>query len=115
MNAAISSLMSKHGAREFHLDTEPRSGRSVKVSGSAMKSIGIWDGDTVLVDDQLKGKSGDLVLVSRDGQRFEVRALRVDGGTTYLHAESPDLSDEDISLASSMKIHGVVTDFKKHM
>lgn len=114
MNAAISSLMAKHGAREFHLDAEPRPGRSVKVSGSAMTTIGIWDGDTVLVDDQLTGKGGDLVLVTLDGKRFEVRRLRVAGGKTFLHAENPDLSDEDITNASSMTIHGVVTKFDPH-
>lgn len=111
MNSAIAVLLSKHGKGAFQLDAQPWAGRSYKVSGSAMEGIGIRDGDTVLVDDQRAGISGDLVLVSRDGHRFEVRTLRVEGNTTYLHAESPDLSDEVLSQSSSMKVHGVVTQY----
>jgi Peptidase S24-like len=114
MDSAIAALMAKHGPRAFQLDAKPENGRSYKVSGSAMEAVGIWDGDTVVVDDQRRGQDGDLVLVSRDGKRFEVRALRVEGDTAYLHAECSELSDEALSLNSSMTVYGVVTDFPKH-
>jgi len=94
------------GAQPFLLDGGARGAR---VSGSAMAAIGIEDGDTVSYDEARRGQAGDLVLVSRDGQRFEVRALTQSGSKSFLHAEDPGVPDEEVGEACPMKIRGVVT------
>lgn len=113
MNDAIAMLMKKHGRKATEPGGASDAGQRFKVSGSAMAGVGIFDGDTVLVDDQIEAKSGDLVVVSLDGLRFEVRSLLVIGASTYLHADDPGIPDEDILRATSMRIHGVVTGVEK--
>ena len=67
-----------------HLIIHPNSTFPVHVGSMAMKDLGIFKGDTLLVDRSLEPHHNQIVLAVVDGE-FLVRRLHIHQGTTELH------------------------------
>lgn len=89
------------------LDLVPSPQRSylLKVKGNSMENAGIMDGDLVIVDQEKKESSGDIVVALVD-QETTVKRLQKKEGKSYLKAESREHSD--IHPKGSWSIQGVV-------
>lgn len=79
----------------------------VRVMGDSMSGAHILSGDIVLVDRQLRAKSGDIVLAVYDGA-FVVKRLVVRSGRVVLHAENPLYRDIVVADGESLVVSGVV-------
>lgn len=85
----------------------------MRVSGNAMRSAGIFDGDEIIVDRSLNVKHGSVVVVSLNGQMY-VRRWNIDGLATGL------LSDESplpvlLTEGDEIEVFGVITRCLHHV
>lgn len=79
----------------------------MRVSGNAMRSAGIHDGDEVIVDRSLSVRDGSVVIVNLNGQML-VRRWHIDGPKVGL------LSDESplpvwLTEGDEVGVFGVIT------
>ncbi|MEO5346485.1 MAG: hypothetical protein H7834_08925 [Magnetococcus sp. YQC-9] len=79
----------------------------VPVKGDSMRDAGIYDGDLVVVEREVQGRHGDLVVAEVDGE-FTLKTLsrEFDGGWS-LHPAHPDYPV--IRPGDSLCVFGVVT------
>ncbi|MGP9033828.1 LexA family protein [Glutamicibacter mysorens] len=85
----------------------------MRVSGHAMQSAGIFDGDEVIVDRSLSVRHGSVVIVNLNGQML-VRRWQIDGRQVGL------LSDESplpviLAEGDEVSVFGVITRCLHHV
>lgn len=85
----------------------------MRVSGHAMRSAGIYDGDEVIVDRSLSVRHGSVVIVNLNGQML-VRRWHIDGSKVGL------LSDESplpvlLTEGDEVGVFGVITRCLHHV
>ncbi|WP_159613487.1 LexA family transcriptional regulator [Glutamicibacter sp. JC586] len=85
----------------------------MRVSGHAMQSAGIFDGDEVIVDRALSVRDGSVVIVNLNGQML-VRRWHIDGSNVGL------LSDESplpvwLTEGDEVGVFGVITRCLHHV
>lgn len=85
----------------------------MRVSGHAMQSAGIYDGDEVIVDRSLSVRDGSVVIVNLNGQML-VRRWHIDGPKVGL------LSDESpppvwLTEGDDVGVFGVITRCLHHV
>lgn len=78
----------------------------LKVSGSSMINVGIFEGDLLFVCTEITPRIGDVVAALVDG-RSTVKTYMVRNGKVVLKAENPEY--EDIYPKNELCIQGVVT------
>ena len=78
----------------------------LKVSGSSMINVGIYEGDLLFVCTEITPKIGDVVAALVDG-RSTVKTYMVRDGRVVLKAENPEY--EDIYPENELCVQGVIT------
>lgn len=91
-----------------YLVDDPKNTFLVKASGDSMIDAGIYSGDMLVVDRNMKPSHGKVVIAAIDGQLTVKRFYNKDG-KTYLKAENPDYSDILLEENNELIIWGVVT------
>lgn len=79
-----------------------------RVRGSSMVKIGIFDGDTIIVDRSIEPRHNHVVLAIVDNE-FTVKRLYKRGKVVRLIAESDDHPPIDFKDGQELRIWGVVT------
>lgn len=90
-----------------YLVPHPASTCCVRCSGDSMEGAAIQDGDILVVDRQLRARSGDIVLVMYDGS-FLVKRMLLQGSVVHLHAENPSYRDVVVGEGERLVVCGVV-------
>lgn len=83
----------------------------VRVMGHSMEGVGIFDGDTLIVDRALKPQSGHIVIANLDG---ELTCKILDAEGLKLLAAHEDYPAIPIRNDDSMTIEGVVIHSIRH-
>ena len=92
----------------------PQAAFLMRISGSAMREVGIDDGDLALVDRAVEASHGDVVIaVHRD--EFVCRRLCRRGAALGLLAADPRVTDIWAREADTFDIWGVVTHVVKQV
>lgn len=104
----------EHIDLEAYLVRHPYNTCCVRARGDSMIGAQIADGDILLVDRQVRPKSGDIVLAMYDGA-FVVKRLIVDKGCPVLHAENPSYRDIRVTDGDAFVISGVVVGLVRKM
>lgn len=84
----------------------PKETYTLQVRGDSMIGRGIQDGDTVVVDQHIQPKHGDIIVGEIDGE-MTLKTYITDGSGAYLHPENP--AYKDIRPSQSLESRGVVT------
>lgn len=80
----------------------------LRVVGTSMKNIGIYEGDLLAIHKTSKASEGQIV-VARVGDEVTVKRFRSQGDKVYLEAENEDFSPIVIDLQrEELNIEGVV-------
>ena len=79
-----------------------------RVRGESMLGIGIYDGDTLIVDRSITPLHNHIVLAVVD-EEFTVKRLYQRDGIIRLLAENPAYSTIELSEGQELRIWGVVT------
>jgi DNA polymerase V len=79
-----------------------------RVRGDSMTGIGIYDGDTLLVDRSLDPRHNTIVLAVLNNE-FTVKRLYRRGGVVKLLSENPIYPPIQIKQGEELSIWGVVT------
>jgi DNA polymerase V len=79
-----------------------------RVMGDSMINIGIFEGDTIIVDRSIEPRHRHIVLAIID-EEFTVKRLYRRGKTIRLLAENPAYSPIDFTDGQELRIWGVVT------
>jgi DNA polymerase V len=79
-----------------------------RVRGESMSGIGIYDGDTLIVDRSIAPKHNDIVLAVVD-EEFTVKRLYHRGQEIKLIAENPSFAPIELKDGQELRIWGVVT------
>lgn len=79
-----------------------------RVRGESMTGIGIYDGDTLIVDRSINPVHNQIVLAIVDGE-FTVKRLYKRGQDIRLIAENPKFSPITLKEGQELSIWGVVT------
>lgn len=90
------------------LVTHPQATFFFRVSGDSMRDLGIFDGDTLVVNRALKPKHRHVVVAVIDGE-FTVKQLYLWGGRKKLCAANPTYPDIIPGDGQTVEIWGVVT------
>ena len=86
-----------------------------RIRGDSMTGIGIFDGDTIIVDRSIEARSGQIVLAVVDGE-FTVKRLVINSTGFYLHPENDDFPVIELKGESELQIWGVVTSsIRRHL
>lgn len=85
----------------------PNNSFLLRVTGDSMLNAGIFEGDTLIVDADLKPAFNDIVVALVDGGNTVKRYVKQTNGMPYLQAENPDYPD--IYPEHDLQIQGVVT------
>ena len=86
-----------------------------RVRGDSMIGIGIFDGDTIIVDRSIEPRSGQIVLAVVDGE-FTVKRLVITSKGLYLHPENDDFPVLELQGESELLVWGVVTSsIRRHL
>jgi DNA polymerase V len=72
-----------------------------------MAGAHIVDGDILIVDRQLRARSGDIVLAVYDGG-FVVKRFLLKDGEVVFHAENPAYRDIVVKNGEEFSVSGVV-------
>lgn len=80
----------------------------VRVSGDAMVSAGIHDGDQLIVDRSLEVQNSSIVIAVIRGS-FTVKRVRKENGRTWLMPENDRHHPIEVTKTSGTEIWGVVT------
>lgn len=79
-----------------------------RIMGDSMRDIGIFEGDTIVVDRSIEPKHQHIVLAVID-EEFTVKRLYRRGKTIRLLAENPAYQPIDFKEGQELRIWGVVT------
>ena len=79
-----------------------------RVRGKSMLGIGIYPGDTVIVDRSITPRHNHIVLAVVDGE-YTIKRLSVQKGVVRLIAENPDFGPIELEKEQTLSIWGVVT------
>lgn len=91
-----------------HLFINPNASYLFRVSGSSMIDIGIFDGDTIIVDRSIEPQHNHIVLAVVDNS-FTVKRLFKRGNQVKLISENKQHSDITFSEFQELTVWGVVT------
>ncbi len=91
-----------------HLVQHRESTFFMRVSGSSMHGLGIFDGDLLVVDRSVAATNGTVVVAVLDGE-FTVKQLRHTPQGIVLGAAHPDYPDIAVKPEQEFSIWGVVT------
>ena len=80
----------------------------MRVSGSSMQDLGIFDGDIVVVDKSLESRDGDIVVAILNGAYTLKRFIRK-GGLVQLAPANKNFPTLEIGESDELSIWGVVT------
>ena len=81
----------------------------IRVQGKSMNSVGIYDGDLLIVDRSISPKNLSTVIANVN-EELVVKTILKDKGTTYLTSGSKKSFDRvNISEESEIVVWGVVT------
>ncbi len=97
----------EHIQLSSYLVDHPYNTFCVRASGDSMSGAHIVHGDILLVDRQLRPRSGDIVLAVYDGA-FVVKRLLHKEGKLLLHPENPAYKDLRVLYGEDLVISGVV-------
>ena len=78
------------------------------MSGDAMSGIGIYDGDTLIIDRSAKPAHDHIVLAVLDGE-YMIRKLYKIGRTVRLIPESEHYRPIDLIEGMELQIFGIAT------
>jgi DNA polymerase V len=79
-----------------------------RVAGNSMTGVGIFEGDTIIVDKSIDAKHNHIVLAVVDDD-FTIKRLYKRGKTIRLLAENPDFVPIEFKDGQELRIWGVVT------
>lgn len=79
-----------------------------RIRGDSMTGVGIFDGDTIIVDRSIEAQHGHIVLAVVN-QEYTVKRLYKRGRKIRLLPENPDYVPIDIRDGDELQIWGVVT------
>ena len=79
-----------------------------RISGNSMIGIGIFDGDTIIVDKSIDAKHNHIVLAIIDDE-FAVKRLWKQGSEVRLLSENPKFDAIEFKEGQELRIWGVVT------
>jgi DNA polymerase V len=79
-----------------------------RVKGESMTGIGIYEGDTLVIDRSIDAKHNHIVLAMLNNE-FTVKRLHKRGGTVKLIAENPIYPPIVIKNGEELSVWGVVT------
>jgi DNA polymerase V len=79
-----------------------------RVRGDSMVGVGIFNGDTIIVDRSIEAKHNHIVLAVIDND-FTVKRLYKRGRVVRLIAENPAFAPIDFNEGQEVRIGGVVT------
>ncbi len=79
-----------------------------RVRGSSMVKVGIFDGDTIIVDRSIEAKHNHIVLAVVDDE-FTIKRLYKRGKIIRLMPESDEFEPIDFKDGQEVRIWGVVT------
>jgi DNA polymerase V len=79
-----------------------------RVRGDSMTGIGIYDGDTLLVDRSIDPRHNSIVLAVLNNE-FTVKRLHRRGGVVKLLSENPIYPPIQIKQGEELSVWGVVT------
>lgn len=79
-----------------------------RVRGNSMIGVGIFDGDTIIVDRSIDAKHNHIVLAVID-EDFTIKRLYKRGKVIRLIAENPEFAPIDMKEGQELRIWGVVT------
>ena len=91
-----------------HLFINRESSFLFRVMGDSMMNIGIFEGDTIIVDRAIEPRHRHVVLAIID-EEFTVKRLYRRGGVVRLLAENPAYPPIDFNEGQELRIWGVVT------
>ncbi|QDZ26563.1 LexA family transcriptional regulator [Noviherbaspirillum sp. UKPF54] len=91
-----------------HLLLNPEASFLFRVRGDSMINVGIFDGDTIVVDRSIEPKHRHIVLAIVD-EEFTVKRLYRRGKTIRLLAENPAYPPIDLKDGQELRVWGVVT------
>ncbi len=79
-----------------------------KVRGESMTGVGIYDGDTLIVDRSMTPVHNHIVLAIIDGA-FTIKRLYMRDGVTKLVAENPAFAPICLTDGQELRVWGVAT------
>jgi DNA polymerase V len=79
-----------------------------RVRGNSMIGVGIFDGDTIIVDRSIEAKHNHIVLAVIDNE-FTIKRLYKRGKVIRLIAENTEFAPIDFTDGQELRIWGVVT------
>jgi len=79
-----------------------------RVSGNSMTGVGIFDGDTIIVDRSIEAKHNHIVLAIVDDE-FTIKRLYRRGKVIRLLPENDDYEPIDFKDGQELRIWGVLT------
>jgi len=91
-----------------HLITNQSATFLFRVRGDSMSGIGIYDGDTLVVDRSITPKHKQIVLAIVD-EDFTVKRLYKRNGIVKLIAENPEFPPIELKDGQELRVWGVVT------
>lgn len=101
------------GNSSLHLESllvkNPISTYFLKVAGTSMQDVGIFDGDIIVVDRSLTAKVHDVVVAEVD-QAFTLKRLsKLTSTGATLRPENAEFKDIEVNSGQDFSIWGVVT------
>lgn len=90
------------------LVAHPQATFLLRVGGDSMRDVGIFDGDTLVVDKAVKPRHGHIVVAVVDGE-FTVKQLYQRAGRVKLRAANPTFPDITPRDGQTIQVWGVVT------
>lgn len=91
-----------------HLIQNPNATYLFRVRGQSMRDIGIFDGDTLVVDRAIEPKHNHIVLAVLDDE-FTVKRLHRQKSDVRLLSENPDFPPIVLNEGQELVVWGVVT------
>ena len=79
-----------------------------RVAGNSMTGVGIFEGDTIIVDKSIDAKHNHIVLAVVDDD-FTIKRLYKRGKVIRLLSENPDFEPIEFHDGQELRIWGVVT------
>ncbi len=92
---------------EDYLVKNPNSTIYVRVSGDSMREVGIFSGDTLIIDKSINPKNSNIILCVLDGE-FLVKKLNLDDNSTSLVSANKKYQPIFLTEYNDFRILGVV-------
>ena len=90
-----------------YLIKNPNSTIYVRVSGDSMRGVGIFSGDTLIVDKSINPKNTSIILCVLDGE-FLVKKLNINNNSTNLVSANKKYEPIIVTEYNDFRILGVV-------